>query len=77
MSADKKANDKDAKRAGFEADLERLEKLVASLEEGEVPLDELVSKYEQGMRLLRSCQEGLKAAELRISELGRREESQE
>ncbi|MFM7209532.1 MAG: exodeoxyribonuclease VII small subunit, partial [Verrucomicrobiota bacterium] len=65
------------RRPGFEAELARLEKLVESLEEGEVPLDELVAKYEEGMRLLRSCQEGLKAAELRISELGRREESRD
>lgn len=77
MSADKKADEKDARRPGFEAGLARLEKLVESLEEGEVPLDELVAKYEEGMRLLRSCQEGLKAAELRISELGRREESRD
>ncbi|MFM9001334.1 MAG: exodeoxyribonuclease VII small subunit [Opitutia bacterium] len=75
MSADKKSGDKESKRAGFEADLRRLEKLVESLEDGEVPLDDLVARYEEGMRLLRSCQEGLKAAELRISELGRREEN--
>ncbi|MGA0132981.1 MAG: exodeoxyribonuclease VII small subunit [Opitutales bacterium] len=77
MSAEKKSGDKEPKRSGFEADLERLEKLVDSLEGGEVPLDELVTRYEQGMRLLRSCQDGLKAAELRISELARREESKD
>lgn len=77
MSAEKKSGDRESRRPGFEAELARLEKLVESLEEGEVPLDELVAKYEEGMRLLRSCQEGLKAAELRISELGRREESRD
>lgn len=35
-------------------------------------LDELVAKYEQGMRLLKSCQKSLEAAELRIEQLGKR-----
>jgi exodeoxyribonuclease VII small subunit len=35
---------------------------------------ELVAKYEEGMRLLKSCQKSLEAAELRIEQLGKRSE---
>ena len=40
-------------------------------------LDELVTKYEEGMRLLKSCQKSLEAAELRIEQLGKRGEESE
>ena len=71
MCADKKpapASGKDS----FEDELARLEKLVESLESGTVSLDELVTKYEEGIRLLKSCQKSLEAAELRIEQLGKR-----
>ena len=40
----------------FEESLERLETLIEGLEDGEVPLAELVSKYEEGSKLLAICQ---------------------
>jgi exodeoxyribonuclease VII small subunit len=48
---------------------------VESLESGTVSLDDLVTKYEEGMRLLKSCQSNLQAAELRIEQLGKRNEA--
>lgn len=71
MSADKKNPSANGKE-NFEADLTKLEKLVESLEEGTVSLDELVAKYEEGMRLLKSCQTSLQAAELRIEQLSKK-----
>jgi exodeoxyribonuclease VII small subunit len=71
MCADKKPASASAKE-GFEAELKKLEQLVESLESGDVSLDELVAKYEEGMRLLKSCQKSLEAAELRIEQLGKR-----
>ena len=56
------------------AELKQLEQLVESLESGDVSLDALVAKYEEGMRLLKSCQKSLEAAELRIEQLGKRGE---
>lgn len=50
----------------FEQALDELEKIVASMESGEIPLDELLAKYEAGTRLLRQCEGRLKDAELRI-----------
>jgi exodeoxyribonuclease VII small subunit len=37
----------------FEAALDRLEGLVDSMEQGEVPLAELLAKYEEGTKLLK------------------------
>ena len=71
--ADKKPASASGKE-GFEAELKKLEQLVESLESGDVSLDELVAKYEEGMRLLKSCQKSLEAAELRIEQLGKRGE---
>ncbi len=73
MCADKKPASASGKE-GFEAELTQLEQLVASLESGDVSLDALVAKYEEGMRLLKSCQKSLEAAELRIEQLGKRGE---
>ncbi len=50
----------------FEQSLARLEKIVAEMEEGELPLDQLVTQYEQGVRLVQKCTATLKAAEERV-----------
>ncbi len=69
MSAAKKSP-KPADDLSLEEAMARLEAIVESMEDGEVPLDTLVARYEEGMRLLQSCEEKLGAAELRIRELG-------
>lgn len=61
-----KKSDKDLT---FEEELSRLEQIVESLEGGDVPLAELVERYEAGMKYLKSCQEKLADAELRIEQL--------
>ena len=76
MSADKKTSANGSKD-GFEAEMAKLEKLVESLESGTVSLDELVTKCEEGMRLLKSCQANLQAAELRIEQLGKKSNESE
>jgi exodeoxyribonuclease VII small subunit len=53
----------------FEAALKRLESLIESMEDGEIPLAELVEKFEEGAKLLKSCQANLKQAELTIEKL--------
>ena len=60
---------KTEKELTFEEELARLEAIVESLEGGEVPLAELVERYEAGMRHLKNCQEKLSSAELRIEQL--------
>ncbi len=53
----------------FEAALARLESIVESMESGEVPLAELLARFEEGSRLIRVCETRLKDAELRIEQL--------
>jgi exodeoxyribonuclease VII small subunit len=50
----------------FDQALRRLEKLVEEMEEEEVPLEESLKKYEEGVRLARLCLEKLKQAEKKI-----------
>lgn len=53
----------------YEALYEQLQQVVARLEQGELPLDETLRLYEQGVRLAAACQRLLDAAELRVREL--------
>lgn len=59
---------KDAKLS-FEAALGQLETIVESMEAGEVPLAELLAKFEEGTKLLKVCETRLKDAELKIEQL--------
>ncbi len=61
-------SDKTAKLS-FEAALTKLETIVDSMESGEVPLAELLAKYEEGSKLLKVCEGRLKEAELKIEAL--------
>ncbi len=55
----------------FEDAIKRLEQIVEALEQGDVPLDEALNLYEEGIQLSRSCGERLKEAELRIKKLNK------
>ena len=59
---------KDAKPS-FEDALAKLESIVESMEEGDVPLAELLSKFEEGNKMLKTCESRLKDAELKIEQL--------
>ena len=53
----------------YEAALEELEQLVARLESGTMPLDQLLSGYQRGAELLKYCREKLEAVENQIKVL--------
>jgi exodeoxyribonuclease VII small subunit len=53
----------------FEQSLARLEQIVARLEDGRVDLDDSLSAYEEGVKLLRQCHSLLERAERRIEQL--------
>jgi exodeoxyribonuclease VII small subunit len=55
--------------AKFEKDLERLEKVVEELEEGGLPLDDALKKFEEGVKLSKRCEQALNAAERKIEML--------
>ena len=58
---------------GFEASLKALEDKVRKLESGDVPLDEALGLFEQGVDLAKRCHAQLDAAEERVAALTRGE----
>lgn len=60
-------NDIDA--LSFEKAIEELETIVKRLEEGKVPLEELVAIYERGEALKRRCEDLLRQAEARVEKI--------
>lgn len=57
------------KKQNFETNLKELEGVVKALESGEVGLDEMLSLYEQGIRLTKACTDALDQAEQKITVL--------
>ena len=55
----------------FEEALKKLEKIVDDMEGGELPLETMLSRFEEGTRLVKVCQGKLEEAELKIQKLER------
>jgi exodeoxyribonuclease VII small subunit len=55
-----------AKKPAFEQSLARLEEIVRKLESPNLPLDEAMKLFEEGMQLSRDCQKQLEQAEARV-----------
>jgi exodeoxyribonuclease VII small subunit len=53
----------------YEAALAELEQLVARLDGGQLPLDELLGQYQRGAALLAFCRDRLQAVEQQIQVL--------
>ena len=53
----------------YEAGMQELEQLVAALEGGQLPLDQLLVSYQRGAALLTFCRDKLKAVEDQIQVL--------
>jgi len=53
----------------FEKSLEELEKLVETMESGDLPLEDALKQFERGVTLARACQKALKDAELKVEQL--------
>jgi exodeoxyribonuclease VII small subunit len=58
--------DKPEASPSFEQALSRLEAVVEAMEAGDIPLSELLAKFEEGSKLLKICETRLKEAELKI-----------
>lgn len=54
------------KKQAFEQSLARLEEIVRKLESANLPLDEAMKLFEEGMQLSRDCQKQLEQAEARV-----------
>ncbi len=80
MTADTSQNGAERRRRGkrvevetasqpFEAQLDELDGIVTTLEDGRLPLEDALALYERGMRLAKVCQDRLDEAELRVRRL--------
>jgi exodeoxyribonuclease VII small subunit len=52
--------------ATFEESLKKLETIVAQLERGDLPLEDSIKIFEEGMRLSAECKQELDAAEGKV-----------
>lgn len=57
------------KKASFEETMSKLEEIATELEKGDLNLEESVSKFEEGMKLSKECNNLLQNAEKRITVL--------
>jgi exodeoxyribonuclease VII small subunit len=55
----------------FESAMDRLEAIVEQMETGKLPLEDLIVRYEEGMNLVKICQERLASAEQKIEIIAR------
>ena len=68
MSSKSKSREADL---NFEGAMDRLEKIVEQMESGKLPLEDLIVRYEEGMNLVKVCQERLANAEQKIEIIAR------
>lgn len=52
--------------ASYELAVEELERLVQSMEAGQLPLDQLLASYQRGAALLKFCRSRLQAVEQQV-----------
>jgi exodeoxyribonuclease VII small subunit len=57
---------KSADQPSFEAALAELEKIVANMEAGQMPLEQSLAAYKRGAELLKLCQSALQDAQQQV-----------
>ena len=57
------------KNLTFEESMGRLEQIVRSLEQGNVPLEESLKLFQEGTQLVRSCNQLLDEAQLQVTKI--------
>ena len=60
------AKNQEEKSPTFEQAVKQLESIVEQMESDKMPLDELLVRYEEGIKLVKFCSEKLDAAEKKI-----------
>ena len=58
-----------AKEKSFEESLNALEEIVQRLERGDVPLEEALAAFQEGMALSKQCQDTLEKAEKTLTKM--------
>lgn len=57
------------KKLTFEESMARLEEIVNALEQNDAPLDQTVAMFEEGLKLVKSCDASLKQFESKVNEI--------
>ncbi len=58
----------------FENAMQRLEKIVEELEDGNLPLEKAIDRFEEALKLAKICRDKLEKARLRVEKLVKRQE---
>ena len=58
-------------KLNFEGAMDRLETIVEQMESGKLALEDLIVRYQEGMNLVKVCQERLASAEQKIEIIAR------
>ena len=58
-----------AKKLTFEESMARLEEIVSALEQNDAPLDQTVAMFEEGLKLVKSCDASLRQFESKVNEI--------
>ncbi len=66
-----KTENKDEKNVTFEQALKKLSDIVGKIEAGQIPLEQSLTQYEEGMELIKYCRGILEKAEKKIEEIGK------
>ena len=64
----------DISKLSFEEAIKELTGIVEKIEQGEIPLQDSLTKYEKGMALIKHCREILAKAEQRIEKIAEKNE---
>ena len=59
------------KTKSFEETINELETIVGEIEQGDIPLEQCLEKYEKGIKLKKHCQKILEQAEKRIEKISK------
>ena len=65
------------KEVSFEQSINRLEEIVSILEENDQSLDKTIALFEEGLDLVKYCDNKLKQFELKIAEIKRKNDEEE
>ena len=58
-----------ATKTTFESSMARLDEIVSELEKNERPLDESIQLFEEGLKLVRACNEKLNEFEAQVKDI--------
>ncbi|HAW12740.1 MAG: exodeoxyribonuclease VII small subunit [Bulleidia sp.] len=58
-----------AQKMKFETSMARLDEIVSELEKNERPLDESIQLFEEGLKLVRACNEKLNEFEAQVKDI--------